>query len=87
LVGEDQGRLVAAELDGELAEDAAFDRDWVFVVAGGLVRAGAVQPGLRPGAGRQSLERLDQLRIARAQRDEGDAHLVELGEVLVGREL
>jgi hypothetical protein len=59
LVGEDQGWLIAAELDGELAEDAAFDRDRVVVVAGGLVFAGAVQAGLGPGAGRERLERLD----------------------------
>ena len=59
LVGEDQRGLLAAEaVDGDLAEGAAFDRDGVFVVGGGLVLAGAVKPGLGPGAGRERLERL-----------------------------
>ena len=87
LVGENQGRLIATELDGELAEGAAFDRDRVFVVAGGLVLAGAVKTRLGPGAGRQGLQRCGQLRVALAQGDEPDAELVELGEVLVGGEL
>ena len=88
MVGEEQRWLVAAEaFDGELAEGAAFERDRVFVVAGGLVLAGAVKPGLGSPARGQLLERGDQLRGALAQRDEGDAQLVELGEVLVGGEL
>ena len=71
----------------ELAEAAAFDRHGVFVVGGGLVLAGAVKPGLGPGAGRERFELLDQLRGALSEGDEPDAHLVEFGEVLLGGEL
>jgi hypothetical protein len=65
LVGQQERCLVAAEaVDGELAEGAPGERDRVFVVGGGLVLAGAVKPGLGPGAGRERCERCDQLRGA-----------------------
>ena len=77
LVGEDQRRLLTAEaVDGQLAEAAAGERDLVFVVAGGLVLARAVKASLGPGACREGLEGLDQLRGALAQGDEADAQLV-----------
>jgi hypothetical protein len=58
LVGEQERCLVTAEtVDGELAERAAFDRDRIFVVGGGLVLAGAVKAGFGPGTGRERLER------------------------------
>jgi hypothetical protein len=59
-VGEQQRRLVAADAaGGELAAGMAGESDWVFVVGGSLVLAGAVEPGLGPGAGGQLLQRGD----------------------------
>ncbi len=88
LVGKDQGGRFAAEsVHGDLAEAVAFDRHGVFVVGDVLVLAGALQTGLGPRVFVERVERGGQLRGALAQRDEPDAELIELGEMLVGGEL
>ena len=80
--------MVAAEaVDGDLAERPLLDLHSVLVVGDVAMLAWSVEPGLGPVGGVERLELCDQGRGALAQGDEPDAHVVELGEVLLGGEL
>ncbi len=90
LVGEQQGRLFVAEIgDGDLADvvGVVLETDLAFEDPRRAIDAADVGEGdLAPVRGGRGEQFRDHLWGAPAERQEGDAQLVQLGEVGIGRQ-
>lgn len=84
---EDSGLIVPQVLEVELSEDLSMDLDFLFVDSGGLEFAGRhVQGDPAPRGGGQLGDLFEHGSRAPSKGNEGDAHLIQAGQVFQGGE-